>query len=213
MGSQVEHAASADSGRQRRRETTTEGMLDAAEELFSTQGFTAVSVREIAEHAGVSHALVHRYLGPKEEIYRAVLRRSENAIRAAAGDVEDVREAIPLMLREGLKHRAYLRLIAHSVLHGLPFDSTMGRFPATERLVELAERRAAEGDPGAGRLDPRFAIAAVVSLYLGWVAVGDWVVRAAGMEGLDEETEAAGLERILLGIIERELPDPSAERS
>ena len=42
------------------REATTAAILAAAEQLLSTQGFTAVTVRAIAQRAGVSHALVHR---------------------------------------------------------------------------------------------------------------------------------------------------------
>ena len=53
-------------GQGRGREATTVAILDAAEELFSVHGFSAVTVRDIAECAGVSHALVHRYLGSKD---------------------------------------------------------------------------------------------------------------------------------------------------
>ena len=57
----------------RPREQTTARILDAAEKLFAERGYTAVSVRDIAAEAGVSHALVHRYLGSKEQVYRAML--------------------------------------------------------------------------------------------------------------------------------------------
>ena len=53
----------------RGREATTAAILEAAQELFSEHGYTAVSVRDIAERAGVSHALVHRYLGSKADIF------------------------------------------------------------------------------------------------------------------------------------------------
>ncbi len=85
-----------ESARRTRREETTSAMLDAAERLFSEQGFTAVSVRDIADAAGVSHALVHRYLGAKEEIYRAVLQRNEDVMLAAAGATGDLDEALSL---------------------------------------------------------------------------------------------------------------------
>ena len=66
------------------REQTTAAILDAAEKLFAERGFTAVTVRDIAAEAGVSHALVHRYLGSKEQVYRATLSRRETTIRDAA---------------------------------------------------------------------------------------------------------------------------------
>ena len=102
------------------REESTVAILEAAEKLFSARGFTAVSVRDIAAEAGVSHALVHRYLGSKKDVYRAMLVRNEDAIRSAVSDDDELLTAASLMLREGLTHqRRYVRLIAHSVLHGL----------------------------------------------------------------------------------------------
>ena len=75
-------------------------MLDAARELFAERSFAAVSVRDIAERAGVSHALVHRYLGSKDDVYRAVLARNETDIRDAAHGTLDLDEALSLMLKE-----------------------------------------------------------------------------------------------------------------
>ena len=124
------------------REQTTAAILDAAERLFAERGFTAVTVRDIAAEAGVSHALVHRYLGSKEQVYRAMLSRRENVIRDAAPAEEDLAEATSLMLREAvLNQRSYVRLVAHSALHGLSYEKTVGQFAATARLVELARRR------------------------------------------------------------------------
>jgi AcrR family transcriptional regulator len=196
-----------DSSRGAKREATTLAILDAAEKLFSERGFAAVSVRDIGQEAGVSHALVHRYLGTKQEIYRAVLRRNEDSIRNAAGATDDLAAAISLMLRKGLlEHRRYLRILAHSALSGLPFDSTTDRFPATERLIEIAEARAA-GAPTAGPegMAPRFAIAAIVSLYLGWAAMEPWILPATGLDGLDEEAIIDGLERVILGVAAQQL--------
>ncbi len=87
--------------RERGREATTAAILDAAEELFSTRGYTAVSVRAIAERAGISHALVHRYIGRKADIYRAVLKSNQGAILGAAPDNPDILASTSLMLREG----------------------------------------------------------------------------------------------------------------
>lgn len=201
-------------GDQRRagREQTTAVILDAAEKLFSERGFTAVSVRDIAAEAGVSHALVHRYLGSKAEVYRAVLVRDEDAIRVAATDQEDLLAAASLMLREGFANqRRYVRLIAHSALHGLSYERTAGRFAATERLLELALAAAAsEGDardPDA--LDPRFVIAGVVALFLGWMATEDWVLRAAGLDDLTEEEVVDSFERVVFQILRENLPAAS----
>jgi hypothetical protein len=47
-------------------------------------------------------------------------------------------------------------------------------------------------------VEPRFAIAAIVALNLGWASMEAWLVKAAGLEGLDEEALVARLERVML---------------
>ncbi|MDC0743869.1 TetR/AcrR family transcriptional regulator [Polyangium mundeleinium] len=61
--------------RQRDADRTRSAILDAARTLFSTRGFTNTGVREVAELAGVNSALVGRYFGSKEGLYRATLER------------------------------------------------------------------------------------------------------------------------------------------
>ena len=203
----------------RGREATVAAIMDAAEELFSTQGFTAVTVRAIAERAGVSHALVHRYLGSKSDVYRQVLALQEDSILAAAADDPNLLVSASLMFREGATVRGrYVRLIAHSALHGLSYDRTSGKFAATERLIELAERAVASASPAERAekdLDPRLVVAAVVALLLGWAATGSWVRPATGIEEMDEDEVEAGLERVIRSIFSGNVAglgdsDPSA---
>lgn len=195
------------------REQTTRAILIAAEKLFADRGFTAVSVRDIAAEAGVSHALVHRYLGSKQQVYRAVLTQNEDAIRAAAEEETDLLTVASLMLREGFaEQRDYVRLIAHSALHGLSYERSIGRFAATERLVELAEQAAAAQGPTRDpeALDPRFVVASVVALYLGWMATEDWVLRATGLTDMTEDEIVESFEKVVLGILRRDLPHAAA---
>jgi AcrR family transcriptional regulator len=48
-------------------------LLDAARDLFTTQGFGGTSTREIAERAGVSETLMFRYFGSKVGLFRDAL--------------------------------------------------------------------------------------------------------------------------------------------
>ena len=192
------------------REQTTAAILDAAEKLFAERGFTAVSVRDIAAEAGVSHALVHRYLGSKQHVYREMLARRENVIRDAAPDEQDLLEATSLMLREAvLNQRTYVRLVAHSALHGLSYERTVGQFAATARLTELALRTAAdEGetrDPDAP--DPRFVVASTVAMLIGWSAAREWILRAADLETMSEDEFVEEFERIVLDMERQYFPN------
>ena len=65
-------------------------MTDAAVTCFARHGYQAASMDEIAELAGVSKPLVYLYLGSKEELFTACIRREAGALLAAvAAGVED----------------------------------------------------------------------------------------------------------------------------
>ncbi len=171
-------------------------VLEAAGELFTTRGPHRVSVRDIAARAGVSHALVHRYLGSKDDILARVILSNEQRFVAAASGAASVQEAALLMLRDDQRvGRAYMGLVVRVVLDRLPVEAVRGSFPATRRLVGLAQAQAARVTspapfPGVA---PAFAVTAVVALALGWVTAGDWLVR---MVGLDDWDRAAGEEQL-----------------
>lgn len=85
-------------------------ILDVAEDLFSKHGLHGVSIRDVANEAGVDTALLHYYFGTKRGLFDAVfLRRSEilNAHRMAALDAY-AREAGEGLTPEGVIE-AFLR--------------------------------------------------------------------------------------------------------
>ncbi len=55
-------------------------ILLAAEKLFATHGFHGVSIRDIAQEAGVPLALVGYYFGAKHELYAAIFRSWQGAL-------------------------------------------------------------------------------------------------------------------------------------
>jgi AcrR family transcriptional regulator len=197
--------------RRRGREATTEAILGAAEELFYDRGYEDVTVRDIAQQVGVSHALVHQYVGSKEEIFRAVLARNDGLMVAGATGALSLLESARLILRRGLEQpgREYLRLLMKSALSGLPYDQTTGHFAEVDRLVELAEQQAAAALPverTEKNLDPRLVGACVGSLLLGWVAGESWLRPAWGLAHMDDAEIANGLERVILSILRDHVP-------
>jgi len=59
--------------RSRDAATTREAILEAARECFTSRGYDQVGVREIAQKAGVTAALINRYFGTKEALFGEVL--------------------------------------------------------------------------------------------------------------------------------------------
>ncbi len=89
-----------------RKPNLREAILTAAEELFSTNGFNAVSVRDIAQAAGANPGSVTYHFKTKDglllEIYRRHcgpmnLRRSE--LLAAAKRVRDLQDRLEAIVR------------------------------------------------------------------------------------------------------------------
>ena len=197
--------------RRRGRDATTVAILDAAEELFTMRGYTAVTVRDIADHAGISHPLVHQYVGSKADVLSAVLSRNERRLVSTAPNNPDLLESTRLILRNGLEQaaRAHARLLMQSALDDVPYEESGGRFAAIERLIALAQRVAAAASPAERAekdLDPRLVVACVGSLFLGWVSGESWMRPAAGLTEMDDAELADGLERVLLGILRDHVP-------
>jgi AcrR family transcriptional regulator len=200
----------------RGRDATTAAILEAADELFRERGYETVTVRDIAEQAGVSHALVHQYVGRKEDLFRAVLTHNDDHMTSMAPAALGLLESARLILRSGLEPQArdYGRLLMRTALTGLPYDQATGRFAVVERLIELAERQAASASPAERAekdLAPRLVGACIGSLYLGWVSGESWLRPAWGLEELDDEEVAAGLERVVLSILEDHVPGVARE--
>lgn len=69
----TESAAHDDAGRRRDAAATKAALLSAARELFIERGFDRTTVRDIAALAGANQALLFRYFGSKEALFRAAM--------------------------------------------------------------------------------------------------------------------------------------------
>jgi len=72
-----------------------DAILDAAEEMFSKQGFHGVTVREVTTLANVDVALVYYYFANKMDLFDAVLRRRADIVNQARIDLLHETEKIP----------------------------------------------------------------------------------------------------------------------
>lgn len=72
---------------------TRDRLLDSAEELFANFGLYGVTVRNVAEHAGVDSALIHYYFGTKRGMFDAVFGRRAETINIARFASMDAYEA------------------------------------------------------------------------------------------------------------------------
>ena len=136
-------------------------ILSAAAELLAEHSPREVTVRDVAERAGVNHALVHRHFGTKDDLLRAVLQaRSHEFGRAAAAlPAPDAESMLALLER----HSDYWRILARFVLDSP--DLLSPDLPAASMVL---------GVIGGGHPDrhDREAAAVAGSLALGWAVFG-----------------------------------------
>ena len=101
------------------RKQRAEEILNAADALFGERGYDAVSMRDIAERAGVKKAGVFYYFDGKESLLEQVLERYYAAHHAALSEAfiaegplrERVHGAIDAYLDFIDTHRSYPRLV------------------------------------------------------------------------------------------------------
>lgn len=67
---------------------TVNKIIEAATRLFAAKGYAAVSVKELADVAGVNIALISYYFGGKENLYKLVLERQFDPVDSKLNELE-----------------------------------------------------------------------------------------------------------------------------
>jgi AcrR family transcriptional regulator len=139
------------------RAASEAAILDAAVELYATHGPDGVPLRDVAQAAGLTHAMVARYFGSKQGLVSAVEGRLAAEISAVSAGIEFTStEAFIELLTSVRKRPTAVRLLVRSGLDDL--DGSL--IPAV-----IAERcTTASKDSRRGQV----CAYATASLLLGW---------------------------------------------
>ncbi|WP_018297578.1 TetR/AcrR family transcriptional regulator [Corynebacterium lubricantis] len=84
------------SGPRRKGKTARDEILDAASELFTTQGFSTTSTHQIAEAVGIRQASLYYHFPSKTEIFLTLLKETVDPALAMAEDFAES-DATPAM--------------------------------------------------------------------------------------------------------------------
>jgi len=124
-------------GRARNAEATRAAILAAARQRFARDSYDNVGIRDIASDAGVDAALVPRYFGSKEELFRTLLNRPEKVERMVSlygGSVDSLPERTADLILEEADDEGVIEdflIMLNSIAS--PVASTMIREMITER--------------------------------------------------------------------------------
>jgi AcrR family transcriptional regulator len=170
------------------REAVMAALIDATTELIVEQG-VAISVREIAQRAGVNHGLVHTYFGSKDALLDATFR-AINERAAAELDDTGFPPADLAFRRNGELAKATARALLD--IDGDPFP--------THPVLPSWRRALAATNPDADdhELDERVLVA--TTFALGWSMFAQHFGRVLELSPDDLDTIEQHVTAIIAGI-------------
>ena len=193
---------------------TRDAILLATRELLAEQGLPRVTLRGVAERAGVQPALVNYYFGGKQELFRAVIREVAASIRDTIA-AEALRPGEPEE-RLGNALRAVAKAFGeHPYAPRLLFDQVL--FSGDAALDEFVENYARpnlvvlqgllEAGQRSGRIrevDPTFFMPQVIGMVFFFFLASPLVTRIFDLDGIDTDLAArfadSAAELLLHGI-------------
>ena len=208
-------------GRVARGEATRERVLDAAERCFASDGFEAVTIRQIARTAEVTLGVVSFHGGSKEDLFKTVLARRvatlDDLRKAALAEVRargemTIRDVVDAYLTPYLdiasrgdpQWRAYAQFIARVASNDDYFPEVRELYDPTARIF-IAEFQRLR--PGASAEALATVLTLTVASMLSIVASR---ARIAGLSGSDAIDQPMGYRAMLIdfctGGIEMVLP-------
>lgn len=190
-------------------EKTRAAILRAARELFAARGLDTVTVRDIAAQAGVTHALVHRYFGTKEEVVAEILRRemqAASAIPVVTGlSAVDPLEVVRRMVLYGLTDaRTSLQLITRAELAGLEPEKMLDEndFRPIGLMADWLKKQQAEsGGRPPGAPDAALTGAVIGGVIFSMQILGPWLAAAVGLEPGDLDDRREEIVDILMELV------------
>ncbi len=168
----------------RARQDSEAKLIAAAAELLGETGPRAMSVRAVADRAGVNHGLVHHYFGGKDGLLRAAMKQlveehAEFARRESGGS------PVPAPLALSNDQR-YLRAVVRSVLDDemelAQMELTAGvSVPrgALQHALEMRKMHAADAQTKA-------LLAISMAMEMGWAVLEPFLFAVAEV---DDEAE------------------------
>jgi AcrR family transcriptional regulator len=163
--------------------------MEAATQVFAEKGFDSATTREVAERAGCSEGLIHRYFGGKRGLLLAILAdKAERMTELVAGQMpecETVADEIAQMLAQPLETYWQQREFMRVSVSQAAIDTDVGRMIGdrlnASKVIFFAERLRTH--QRAGRIRPDVDVTALSLSLSGMnIACGFFAQVAFGMD-------------------------------
>lgn len=159
--------------------TTADAILVAAGELFATRGPSQVSLREVAERAGVNYGLIHHYFGTKEGLLIELMRLYTTYGRTFVNP--DASESTAQLF--DAESGRFAEIFTSMVLDGADPRKVFGETATMEAYTESVEalwRR--QGDPAEAPFEAKVVAGFVMFNILVWDLYAPYIRVLASLE-------------------------------
>lgn len=127
--------------KEREREARRDLIIAAAERVFATKSFSAVTIRDIAREAGISHALIYRYFPDQQSLFvEACLRRGAKIIEFISEFIDEnhhikLEKITEHFINFLVENDQYFRMMTHFMLDGSLSMEMVARLNEGERIL------------------------------------------------------------------------------
>jgi AcrR family transcriptional regulator len=202
---------------------TREQLLDAATALFAEKGISATTVAQIAEHVGVTPAMIHYYFKTREQLLDTVIEERIDRIIAFVWNPITEREDDPITLVQGLVRRIiqvsdenpwlpqlWIREIVCD--GGLMRERVLGRIPV-EKHKQFAESINLGQKQGVVNpdVDPRLLHMSIIGLVMLPLATAKIWNRIPALAGLNKDDLARHVIALILHGLNKHAPGSASQ--
>lgn len=178
-------------------------ILVAAAQLFSERSPSKVTLREIAERAGVNYGLIHHYYGTKDAILAELVRQSSATGAANMEGTTSLATALAALV-DIQSTGAHIRMLASVILSDSAASRSFTASPAIRHLAGLAAEAGGER-----AVDPKVQAVALVSALMGWQLFRPFLVAAAELDDHDPVALNAAVYAMVQRLAAAAAPRPS----
>ena len=193
-------------------ERTKRKILTMAKEHILSKGYTATSIRQIADSVGITPAAIYTHFSGKEEIFTALIEEAApiDAVLSfletiQANDADDlIRSTLQHLINLAISHEDYFRLalIDAQERNGVSLSRFLPKvLPAAlsyyQRLLSLSDKQSRLRD-----ISPFLFMRGMISLIIGYVMT-ERIVRSSEALQIPEINWDQGLTNIFMhGVLE-----------
>ena len=188
---------------------TKTAILQAARRLFAERGISAVSIRDIAKAAGVSHGLVQQYFGTRARMVAAIIEHEieEFGKLIAPGEACGTDGGLGNMrsrLASGqARFRDFALLITRAELAGVEPEKMLDPAlptPAMALAASISDLQAA-APASSGEMDPRMVSAYINASLFAFATLSPWLMASVGLKPEDYEARSDEIVEISMRLV------------